>query len=255
MHWQTQRVFIAALPPAHPPAPAVAGVHITWPLSKAETTLSPGATLTVRVSSARRTAEVSFVRVNAQGKGLGLVAQRALRRGTFTVKVPSGAPGARYALRVTVAGHKRWSWVTTPVPLTDVVVPAPVASPAPTPTPLPFCGPEGELPSSAFRGEVRLGQPSIHAGETLAYTVANTGEGLFKVTGQSALHLATENPPTITWADGISLEAGGTQDRTIPIAADAPPGTYRVAQTITIAQCDYVYPAAMESPTFEVLAP
>ena len=107
---------MVALPPAEPPARVVAGVQVSWPLSQPETSLSPGARLTVKVASKRRRSQVSFVRVNAAGKGLRTVAKRTLRRGSFTVSVPDATPGARYALRLTVAGRKRFSWVTTPPP-------------------------------------------------------------------------------------------------------------------------------------------
>ena len=118
----------AALPPAEPPSRSVAGVHATWPLTAPETTLAPGAKLVVRVSSPRRRSQLSLVRVDARGRALRTIARKTLRSGTFTAQIPAAMPGARYALRLNVAGHKRWSWITTPVP----------AAPAPAPTSVPM---------------------------------------------------------------------------------------------------------------------
>ena len=88
-------MLIGALPPAEPPARVVAGVQVTWPLSKSETSLSPGAKLTVKVASKRRRAHVSFVRVNAAGKGLATVARGGSRSPTWCCTVPGPSAATR----------------------------------------------------------------------------------------------------------------------------------------------------------------
>ena len=244
-----------ALPPAEPPARVVSGVRITWPLAKAETVLEPGTELTVRIASKRRRAKVSFVRVNASGKALAAVGRRTLRRGSFTVTVPNATPGARYALRLTVAGRKRFSWVTTPVPAIPAPVAAPVtASPTPTPTPPSFCnGPV--LPSSAFTGEVRLQSGSAQAGTTLAYTLVNTGQGMLMYSSDRQL---VPDPPGQPSSIGggnpyTPFQPGASVAQSLDISADTAPGRYRIAHSMTWGQCDYLVPLILRSEPFDVL--
>jgi hypothetical protein len=235
----------------------VAGVQVTWPLSKPVTSLAPGASLTVRISSKWRSAKVSLVRVNADGRGLGMVATKTLRKGSFTVTIPSNAPGRSYALRLAVAGHKRWSWITTPTGGSDQAlpsqpVPAAAATPTPTPTtPAPFCGPEGELPASAFRAQVQPGAATVAAGSPLSYTIGNVGEG--KLYPADGIDLVPEGSAGTAQAVGATLLApGASLTRSLTIPAATPPGRYYLRQTVAITQCDYIYTVGFNSPVFEV---
>ena len=236
-------MLIAALPPAEPPARVVAGVQVTWPLSKPETSLAPGSKLTVRIASKRRRAQVSFIRVNAQGDGLATVAKRTLRRGSFTVTVPA-ATGARYALRLTVAGRKRFSWVTTPVP-------AP-----PAPAPHSFCGPNNPPQARAdINGTVTPASATIQAGQTLAYTVGNTGPGIFTAAGAAVLVREGESPPNRPdFGPTTLLRAGEVSAQSTVIPADTAPGVYRLSAGISWASCDVIAATRLLSEPFEVLA-
>jgi hypothetical protein len=249
---------IAALPPAEPPSRSVAGVYVTWPLTAPETTLAPGAKLVVRVSSPRRRAQVSLVRVDARGRALRAIARRTLRKGTFTAQVPAAAPGARYALRLNVAGHKRWSWITTPVQMAPSPVPAPVATAAPTvePKALSYCG-DVWWPWTAFAASVSTSATTVTAGEPLTYTVTNTGQGPMDDTGR--YELQPEGQLSQSWGQpgdhAGSLPAGASAEHEITIPADTEPGRYRVLHYLSYASCDMVAGAPFDSDVFEVLAP
>jgi hypothetical protein len=249
-------MLIAALPPAAPPARVVAGVTVTWPLSKPVTSVTPGASLTVRIASKRRSAKVSLVRVNADGRILGLIAAKTLRTGAFTVTVPR-VYGAHFSLRLTVAGHKRWSWIRTRplgVPIDRVSEPVPSATPTPTPTPTPApsCGPESEPPASAFRGQVQTGASTVAAGSALSYTLENVGEGDLYPTDRVVLLPAGDSSDTLPADAGALLAPGASLTRSLTISADTPPGLYFLRQTVVVKRCDYAYPMGVNSPLFEV---
>jgi hypothetical protein len=249
-----------ALPPAEPPAQSLAGVHVTWPLKAAETTLAPGAKLVVRVSSPRRRAQLSLVRVDARGRALRTITRRTLRKGTFTAMVTAATPGARYALRLNVGALKRWSWITTPRPAAPAPPPAPVpvATPAPTvePKPLGFCG-EVWWPWSAFAASVATSVTTVTAGEPLTYTVTNTGQGPMGDTGR--FELQPEDQLSHGWGKpgdhGGSLPAGESAEHEITIPADTEPGRYRVLHFLEYASCDMVAQGPFRSEPFEVVAP
>lgn len=253
---------MVALPPAEPPARVVSGVRVMWPLAKAETVLEPGSTLTVRIASKRRRAKLSFVRVNASGKGLATVARRTLRRGSFTVTVPNATPGARYALRLTVAGRKRFSWVTTPVPVIPAPVAAPPVAPSPTPAPpptlLPFCG-EGNPPQRLedINATVSPAAMTVRAGETLDYTTTNLGPGVFSVTGAAAVVPDGETASSFTEEERpyTRLVAGESAQRAITVPADTAPGMYRLHTSDMFVSCDVIGGQRFVSEPFEVTAP
>ena len=250
-------MFMVALPPAEPPARVVSGVRITWPLAKPETVLEPGSKLTVRIASKRRRAKVSFVRVNTAGKGLATVARRTLRRGSFTVTVPSATPGARYALRLSVAGRKRFSWVTTPVP--PILAPAtPVPVPVPAPTSISFCGP---LSPPQDIGDINptltLTSATVAAGETLALTVGNAGPGIFSVGGSAWLVPEGQDPWPFGNVSGTSttLRPAEATQRSLLVPVGTAPGRYRVAAPITFQSCDVIATHPELSEPIEVTAP
>lgn len=252
---------MVALPPAEPPARVVSGVRITWPLAKAETVLEPGTKLTVRIASKRRRAKVSFVRVNANGKALATVGRRTLRRGSFTVTVPNATPGARYALRLTVAGRKRFSWVTTPIPVPPPAPPAVVAAPAPTSTPAPvmngYCSEDN--PPQRFEDINATVSPAaiaVRAGETLDYTITNVGPGVFSASGGAVVVPDGETASGVTLQNPFTrLVAGASTKRTATVPADTEPGTYRLAGAVMYTDCDAIGPKRFVSEPFEVTAP
>jgi hypothetical protein len=161
----------AALPAAHPPGKSVAGVKIAWPLTAAETTQAPGASLSVRVRSSHRRAQLTLARVDGRGRALHAVARRTLRSGTFTVRLPALA-GARYALRLTVAGKHYWSWILTPAPKL-----------APVTTPSIDCGQEYacETGCAALGGapnaEIAVTPATARPGDAVQVTIVNRGAG------------------------------------------------------------------------------
>lgn len=63
--------------------------------------MQPGATLTVKVASKQRPAQLAFVRVSPRAT----LARKTLRTGRFTVTVPAG-DGVTYELRATIAGKR-----------------------------------------------------------------------------------------------------------------------------------------------------
>jgi hypothetical protein len=250
---------IAALPPSEPPSRSVAGVHVNWPLTAPETTVAPGAKLVVRVSSPRRRAQLSLVRVDGRGRALRTVARRTLRKGTFTVQVPVAVAGARYALRLNVAGHKRWSWITTPSAPAPAATPAPVATPIPTaqPQPLSFCGPEPPLPWTAFAASVATSAATVTAGEAIGYTVTNTGSGPMHDTGQNALQPEAQMGYGVPRPgdQGGPLPVGASVEHELVIPADTEPGRYRILRYLSYASCDVIATTGYRSALFEVLAP
>ena len=246
---------MVALPPAEPPARVVAGVQVTWPLTKSETVLAPGAKLTIRVASKRRSAKLSFVRVNASGKALSTVAKRTLRRGSFTVTVPS-ASGARYALRLAVAGRERFSWVTTPAAVAPAP-PAPTATPTPAPTsvPLSFCPDTPPQTSADINATITPASPTVEPGETLAFEITNAGPGGFTALGAAKV-VPDGQPATAYWASEApmtGLRPGESAQRSVLVPADTAPGMYRIQTEVIWAQCDMLLFKAFAGGTFEVL--
>jgi hypothetical protein len=243
-------MFMVALPPAEPPARVVAGVQVTWPLSKPETSVLPGSKLTVRIVSKRRRAQVSLVRVDAAGRPVRAIARRTLKRGSFTVTVPA-AMGARYALRLNVAGRKRFSWLTTPAPSP----PAPMPVPAPTPTPVPLCAPDSTQRSEDINATVAVASASVAAGQALDYTVGNAGPGRLAATGSASLVPDGEPGPQFgEWSSPLTdLAVGASAQRSTSVSAGTAPGTYRLSAIVMWVSCDTVNTTRFLSAPFEVL--
>ena len=199
-----------SLPPAHPPAPTVAGVHVRWP---AATTLAPGAQVRVIVHSHRRRAVLSLVRVDGRGTPTRAIARRTLRNGTFTATLP-GDSGVTYALRATIARKRYWSWISTPAP----------APPAP-----PTCPSD-----SAPIARLSLGAASVARGGTLPYKVINLGKACitegapYLLDHQEGDGSWTTLPPPPFPMYAVLVPPGTSYDKQASIPADAPAGTYRL---------------------------
>jgi hypothetical protein len=153
----------AAAVPTHPVT--LGGLSITWPVSSSikvapSTRLSIAVRPTAKTASAAR-ARFTFVRVNAQGHVLKVVARRTLRRGTFVAEVPA-SPVSTY--RLAVANGK----ATRKVSLT-------VQSPPPSAntTPCSQGAPAGTGPGSIA---VHLQQTTIAPDQALNLTIENTGD-------------------------------------------------------------------------------
>jgi hypothetical protein len=71
--------------------------------------MTPGDVVSVSVRAGRHPVTIALVRVDSNGIGLKTVARKILRRGVFRVQLPPRFN--QYALRLTVAGHRRWSWI------------------------------------------------------------------------------------------------------------------------------------------------
>jgi hypothetical protein len=225
----------AALPAAHLPGTSVAGVKIAWPLSAAETTLAAGASLTVRVSSSHRRARLALLRVDGRGRAMRAVARRTLRSGTFKV-VLTAQPGVRYALRLTIAGRRFWSWIVTPVPQAAAKL-APVADP-----PI-DCGGEfacttacdalGGAPDAEITVTPATGRP----GHALQATIVNHGAGCL-ISRTSNVAYWKHQLPDGSWQstgsetalEVVTLTAlpGATWTGAKTVSADFVPGAYRL---------------------------
>lgn len=250
----------AALPPAHPPATTMSGVRISWPVKAAETSVEPGTTLAVRLRSSNRRSRVSFVRADASGRSMKVIARRTLRTGTFSVKVPSTTTRARYALRIEIAGRKRFSWVTTAAPVA-APVPAPVpaaATPVPEPTPpLDMCGGLPARPWSGFKGVLELAATQIQAGQSLPYTLRNVGQ--YELLDDETYVLVAVPPTGPTSYGGGSaytrIQPGATAAHTATVPPETTPGRYRIVHSTSTASCDVLGLMAVISEPFDVLAP
>jgi hypothetical protein len=225
----------AAMPPAHAPAKTLAGARIGWPLTRPATSLGPGSKLTVTVRSTQRRALLSLLRVDSRGIPTRSVARRTLRSGRFTVTLPAEA-GASYQLRVVVAGKRRWSWITTPLPAGVTLPPAPAA-----PTP-----PAGNLACDIAwpAGQALVLDPAtVTPGQSFAYVVRNgipaidVGARWERKDGDVWVPFPAgqvESPSTrpVTFA-GLERHA------TLPAGAAA--GRYRLVETLDYnpPECDY----------------
>lgn len=157
------------MPAANPPkksALRAVGLRISWPISASEVNLRPGTRLVVRVSRVRgaRTrrpkARIKLVRVDARGRAIKAVARRAMRAGTFVVRLPSRA-GARYALRLAVGKQRYWSWIATSEPAAPVLEPILPLSACPRPGP--------------SAGHARVDPPTGRSWDRLTVSLTNTG--------------------------------------------------------------------------------
>lgn len=234
---------IAATPAKAPPR-TVSGVKISWPQV---TEVAPGTKLSVKVRSAKRRSQLAFLSVTPGAKR-AVLAKKTLRSGTFSVTVPSAA-GASYELRITVAGKRYASTITTRAP---APTPPPVSSPAPPP-PLPFCtGPR--LP---FAAEVRADTTTVRAGESVAYTLVNTGQRPFA--NMQVGHLYADGVPgdyRVQYPEApFVLHAGEQQTHQLTVPANTVPGRYRIAHSVQHADCDVVTTARFPGPEIEVVAP
>jgi hypothetical protein len=199
-----------ALPPAHVPPPAVAGVRLSWPSA---TTLLPGAKVTVRVRSRRRRAVLSLVRVDGRGTPTRAIARRTLRDGTFAATLPSEW-GATYALRATIARTRYWSWISTPPPGGSI---APPAEPCPS--------------DSAPVARLSLGAGTVARGAAMPYKVINVGKACLT---EGAPYLLDHLQDDGTWATlppppfpmyAVLVPPGTSYAKHAAKPADAPAGT------------------------------
>ena len=200
----------ATLPRAHPPSASVAGAHVKWPLTKSQTQMTPGDGVSVRVHASRHPVTIALVRVNNNGTGLKTVARKTLRRGVFRVRLPPRF--SQYALRLTVAGHRRWSWINATT-----------------------C-----LPSDkASAATLTLGATSVAPGALLPFTVANTGGGCLFTDDGATLQ---QQLPDGTWKTQLPSRdhsspvrlvfPGSSSPFTAEVAPEFPAGTYRLVKVL-----------------------
>jgi hypothetical protein len=213
----------AALPPAHPPAKKVAGVRVSWPPL---TTVKAGTIVGVKVSSAHRRSQLSLLRVDAAGRPVRALFRDTLLSGTFSVTIPPAPAGARYELRLEVAGKRYWSWLTTPT--ATPVLAAPVMIPAPQPEPQ-------TCTSGPAVGELRIANTSVAPGGLLSYMLVNTGTTCLWAGPSWALErqlgdgswTAVETDAVFT-TEVQQLRPGAAYSKQAMVPADAPPGSYRL---------------------------
>ncbi|MBE2317142.1 hypothetical protein DVA67_014265 [Solirubrobacter sp. CPCC 204708] len=227
-------IAVPAVAEAKAPPKSVAGVKISWPK---QSEVSPGGELSVKVRSDKRRAQLAFLSATPGAKRV-LLARKTLRNGTFTVTVPTAAD-ARYELRITVAGRRYSSTISTPSAPAPATPPAPAAA---TPQ-----APDCAEPSTSV--ELRLQATTVAPGGRLPYQLVNLSSTCHMHTG-SAFTLERRQPDG-TWASaelpyaftmvGFIVPPLGTFDKGVQVPADFAPGTYRVVD--------------FQTATFEVVAP
>jgi hypothetical protein len=222
-------LIAATLPAAHPPPASVAGVHVSWPK---QTKLASGATERVKVSSRHRRAQLSLVSSTSSGKIRRTLARKTLRRGTFRAKV--GGAGT-YELRLTVARHHYWSWLTVSSAVSSPPAPAPSPpQPVPSPSPIPVdCGDQPQGTSA----RLTLGRPTTTVGGSMPYRVTNTSRGC--ITEGAAYGLARQNADG-SWQQiptgpfplyAVLVPPGGSYSKVARIPSDAQPGRYQITDS------------------------
>jgi hypothetical protein len=164
--------LLAGTASAAPPDAAklrAAGVKVSWPVT-GTATMAPGQVVEVRVTSRRTRSEVSLARVGARDRVMRIIARKTLRSGSFRAVLPAAASGARYALRLRVAGHDYQSVIVTPRP----AVPAPAPPPA---TSVLAAAPQGPCDVGSGGPQTTVGPAVRGAGERLTIELLNRGPG------------------------------------------------------------------------------
>jgi len=181
------------------------GVRVNWP---ATGTLSAGQRLTVKVESRRARVRLVLFRADAQGHVMRTLARRTLRKGTFSPVLPLHV-GARYGLRLAVAGHRYTSFITTSCP-----------------------------PAGQSGVELRLSALQGRSGDTLTLSMANTGANClmygygYRWERMQADGTWQDVPaPTIMAAPSIGLSLGPDSIETEPVLVwPGSPGQYRLSK-------------------------
>lgn len=221
-------------------------MKITW---IKQTHVAPGTKLSVEVRSSKRRAQLAFT-TWSPGSKRTVLARKTLRNGTFSVVVPSAA-GAIYELRITVAGRRYGSRITTPTvaqPPAMPTVPAPVATP--TPTPLALC----DGPALPFAAELQLGSDTVRAGEPLSYALVNTGQRTFSDTLEAFVAREDRRGSVQLAPRGLGgeVKAGERHAHQVVIPADTVPGRYRLSHGVAHSECDVAWNGPMDGPVFTV---
>jgi hypothetical protein len=148
----------------------VLGVSVDWPFAGASVSVAPGSRFVVRVHVLKNHAprvRLTFLRVSPSGASRAPISRKTLWYGTFVVHVPR-VDGGHYALAMTVAHHKYLTWVDTPQT-------SPVTLPPSSP-PVGFVDPCAAQ-DTTFSATMSLATTSLPAGDSVRYTIANTGTG------------------------------------------------------------------------------
>jgi hypothetical protein len=243
-------------PEADASALARLGVRVDWPLHEKSTTLAAGATLTIGVRSTRGTAvEVTFLRVTARGSVMRRLADRRLRDGRVTVRVPAGA-GRAYQLWLS-AGSLRFRGAITAADAAtpSVASPAPTVVPVPVPVPAPVIDSGGDPPPPPHdpgpwcsldgleAAEVRLVDPdrTFAPGDAVDYTLANTGERCLSYSAVVVWERQGDDGTWTIWPTheiypsylGEDLYPGVVQHDQTNAPSDATPGRYRFLRLVS----------------------
>jgi hypothetical protein len=129
--------------------------------------------LRVAVTPLRRGSAVVRISLVRRDNGArGVVKQRTLRRGSFTVRLPN-AGGARYVLAVTVGERTYRGVIRTPAPPTRPD--EPTAAP-----PIPALCPWPAPATAGLSAALRLDRTTAYRGETVGITIENTGEACLR---------------------------------------------------------------------------
>jgi hypothetical protein len=202
------------------------GLKLTWPVVGASDVLDAGYTFTVRVK--RKTpgpaARVALIRLRPRK----VLARRKLRDGRFQATLPE-AHEARYRLVLKV-GRRRWSSIirTPPAP--------PPLPPLPKPQP-PTAGAHCASEMGTRDATVTLERTTARAGETIAYTLRNTGTACFEFAAPYSWERAVggswqEVPcPTCVWPLWLgTLPPGQAYAAQAEVPAGLVPGRYRLVK-------------------------
>lgn len=231
----------ASAPAATPTSPSASslkklGMKVTWPLKGRAPVVKPGAKLSVKVSRLRgkkgTPVRLSFARTDRSGKATSNLRTAVVRSGTFAFTVPKGA-GARYSLSLK-AGKVRYTgrFSTAAAP--------PQKPPVTPPAPIDPCRPAGTVPAPS--ASVSLGATTVVAGQSVPYSVTNTGTTCLSANA----HYGWERFDGTTWsfvAKPLGLPSppaqsvpGATWAATVDAGTGVAfaPGHYRMTPNLTV---------------------
>ena len=233
-----------ALPPAHPPAKTVAGVHISWPAGPAGR--FRGRRAAVKVYSSHRQTQLALVRVTSTGKAIGASCARRCAPASSRSSPPDGSAGLPAARDD--RGKRYWSWVTVTPAVSDPRCPSlwPARTSRPAPTAATITSTPPRRGGSQLRARVQRDQHEPDG-------VREAGARVRPPAPARRRHW--DNVPVdLRFAVGDSgfIRPGvTTPQKAARVPGNATPGTYRLVVGVTPRGGS---PIALYSPAFTVVA-
>ncbi len=232
------------------------GFTVTWPVSKASTTLPAGTLLVVRVKASdprrarRHVVTLRLDEVAAGDFGPRLVATGRLRHGRVLMRLPS-LLGARYTLTLRAGGRTYRSAIAVPgahgTPAPPVGVPPVPASPLP---------PGSPCASPSFPTVLTLDRATAAPGDVLTYTISGpAGACLYAGVGYALQELVdgvwtgvVADPPIAFPAIELVVPPGQPYVGRALVYPNLTPGHYRLLADGLTAEFDVVAPPAAVAP-------